>query len=193
MSFFLSTQLFATKNILIIGDSLSASYGIEENKGWVALLQNKLSKEHGGYNLINSSISGETTSGGLNRLPALLQKYKPAILIIELGANDGLRGLPLKQVENNLQKMIQLGEKSNAKILLLAVRIPTNYGQLYTQSYEELFTKVAQENKVLLLSNLLEGIDEHAEMFQDDALHPNQEAQPVIFNNVWTKLSDLLN
>lgn len=182
----------AAKNILIIGDSLSAGYGIEENKTWSALIKENLHKHYPDYSLINASISGETSSGGLSRLPALLEKYQPLILIIELGANDGLQGLPIQEVENNLSKMIQLGKKSQAQILLIGIRIPSNLGPVYTERFAAIYPKLAEQEKVLILPNLLEGVDEQPELFQEDALHPNQQAQSLISANVWNKLSGLL-
>lgn len=183
---------FASKNILIIGDSLSAGYGIEENIAWTQQIKANLQKEHADYSLINASISGETTNGGLSRLPELLKKYKPAVLIIELGANDGLQGLPLKQTEQNLKDMIQLGKKFQAKILLVGIRIPTNYGPAYTESFAAIYPRLAQQEQVLLLPNLLAGIDENPELFQEDGLHPNKQAQPLISHTVWEKLSAML-
>ncbi|MBN9231141.1 MAG: arylesterase [Legionella sp.] len=192
LSIFVSSVTFASKNILIIGDSLSAGYGVEENKAWTYQIKANLSKAHAEYSLINASISGETTNGGLSRLPELLQKYKPAVLIIELGANDGLQGLPLEQTEKNLQKMIVLGKKVQAKILLVGIRIPTNYGPAYTNNFAAIYPRLAQQEHIALLPNLLAGVDENAELFQDDGLHPNQQAQPIISTNVWNKLSPLL-
>ncbi|WP_428411077.1 arylesterase [Legionella sp.] len=182
----------ATNNVLIIGDSLSASYGVEENKSWSALIKENLHKEYPGYYLINASISGETSNGGLSRLPELLKKYQPRILIIELGANDGLQGLPIQVIENNLSQMIRLGKKSGSQILLVGIRIPENLGPTYTQRFTAIYPKLAEQEKVLLLPNLLEGIDENPELFQEDALHPNQQAQSSISANIWDKLSILL-
>lgn len=182
----------AAKNILIIGDSLSAGYGIEENKTWSALIKEKLHKTHPDYSLVNASISGETSRGGVSRLPSLLEKYQPFILIIELGANDGLQGLPIQEIENNLNKMIRLGKKSQARILLVGIRIPSNLGPTYTKQFAAIYPKLAKQQNVLLLPNLLDGVDENADLFQEDALHPNQQAQSLISANIWSKLSALM-
>ncbi len=171
---------------------MSASYGVEENKSWSALIKENLHKKYPGYHLINASISGETSNGGLSRLPELLAKYQPGILIIELGANDGLQGLPIQVIENNLSQMIRLGKKSGSQILLVGIRIPENLGPTYTQGFTAIYPKLAEQEKVLLLPNLLEGIDENPELFQEDALHPNQQAQSSISANIWNKLSILL-
>lgn len=188
----LSFPVYAAKNLLIVGDSLSAGYGLEEDKSWVTLLKFYLTKNQLDYNLINASISGETTSGGLSRLPTLLTQYKPSILIIELGANDGLQGHSIQQITKNLQKMVALATAHHCKILLVGIRIPDNYGLSYTQRFARIFKKIPPQPNIITLPNLLEGIDENPAMFQEDGLHPNDIAQPLIVNNVWQKIKKLL-
>jgi acyl-CoA thioesterase-1 len=178
-----STQVKKPSQVLILGDSLSAEYGLPRNSGWVQLLQNELKKQASAVKINNASISGETTSGGLSRLPALLNQ-KPDLVIIELGANDGLRGLPIEQIEQNLRNMIQQSKKSGAQVLLLGMRIPTNYGPEYTQQFYKLFQTVAQSEQIALLPFFLDGIATKPEYFQADRIHPNVDAQAILFKNV---------
>lgn len=178
-------------NILVMGDSLSAGYGINVEKGWVNLLQQELTKKSRG-NVINASVSGETTSGGLTRLPSLLTKHKPAIVIIELGGNDGLRGQPLKLMQENLQAMITASQTAGAKVLLVGMQIPTNYGQRYTTQFKDSFTKLAENNKIPLVPFLLEGVATQNNLMQNDGIHPNADAQPILFNNVQPFIEKML-
>ena len=184
---------FAEKNksILVLGDSLSAGYGINPAEGWVNLMNEPL-KKYGNWELINASVSGETSSGGNARLPALLTEHKPSIVIIELGANDALRGQPLKILQGNLQLMIDTSTKSGAKVLLIGMQIPTNYGPRYTREFSETYPKMAEKNKLPLVPFLLEGVATHPELFQKDGLHPKTEAQPTIVKNVWALLETML-
>jgi len=177
--------------ILVMGDSLSAGYGINVEKGWVYLLQQELAKKSRA-DIVNASVSGETTSGGLTRLPNLLSTHKPTIVIIELGANDGLRGQPLKLMQENLQAMITASQTAGAKVLLAGMQIPTNYGQRYTTKFKETFSILAEKNKTVLVPFLLEGVATHSNLIQDDGLHPNTEAQPIILNNVRPLLEKIL-
>lgn len=170
--------------ILILGDSLSAEYGLPRGTGWVTLLEGELAKERSPWSVFNASISGETSSGGLARLPALLSQKKPGIVLIELGANDALRGLPVNQTEANLRQMIQMSKKSGAKVLLCGIQIPTNYGQTYTKQFKQLYPQIANQERVELLPFFLEGVATKPELFQADRLHPNVEAQSIIFKNV---------
>lgn len=175
--------------VLILGDSLSAEYGLPRGSGWVTLLEGQLIKDKSPWSVFNASISGETSSGGLSRLPILLSQKKPGIVLIELGANDALRGLPVNQTETNLRKMIQMGKKSGAKVLLCGIQIPPNYGQNYTMQFKELYAQLAKQERIELLPFFLEGVATRPELFQADRLHPNVEAQSVIFQNVWGSMA----
>ena len=175
--------------LLVTGDSLSAEYGIARGTGWVALLSNRLKQEGSSWEIMNASISGETTSGGLTRLPKLLAQKKPKLVIIELGANDALRGLPLAETEKNIRTMVELSKKSGADVLLIGMRIPPNYGQEYTQQFAGLFVRIAKSQQVALLPFFLEGVAQRNELFQADRIHPNEAAQTIMFQNVWTALA----
>ncbi|SHI21316.1 arylesterase [Pollutimonas bauzanensis] len=178
--------------ILVIGDSLSAEYGLQRDSGWVALLGRRLAQEKTGYQIHNSSISGDTTSGGLSRLPAALARYRPEIVILELGSNDALRGLSLKMTQDNLSKMVAMSQQSRASVLLLGMRIPPNYGRQYTEQFQQLFAATAQEYKAALVPFLFEGIAADKRMFQADGMHPNEQAQATLAENVWEKLQPML-
>lgn len=181
----------ASKSVLVLGDSLSAEYGLARGSGWVALLQQRLQAEHIDFNITNASISGETTSGGYARLPALLQQ-RPNIVIIELGANDALRGLQLKATEANLRAMVDAAQKASAKVLLVGMRIPPNYGHDYAEEFFGLYSTVAKQSKVALVPFLLEGVADKPQLFQADRIHPIAQAHPIILNNVWQKLEPLI-
>lgn len=169
--------------VLVMGDSLSAGYGIKLEEGWVNLLQKELAKKDQAK-IVNASVSGETSSGGLTRLPALLSQHKPNIVIIELGGNDGLRGQPIKILQENLQTMITLSQAIGAKILLVGMQIPTNYGPRYTTQFKDTYEALAEKNKTGLVPFLLEGVATHSELIQNDGIHPTAAAQPVIVKNV---------
>lgn len=175
--------------ILVLGDSLSAEYGLPRGTGWVNLLESQLTKDQSPWTIFNASISGETSSGGLTRLPALLSEKNPGIVLIELGANDALRGLPVKQTESNLQKMIQMSKKSGAKVLLCGIQIPSNYGQTYTMQFKQIYPQLAKQERIELLPFFLEGVATKPELFQADRLHPNVQAQSIIFKNVWGSMA----
>ena len=179
--------------ILILGDSLSAEYGLPRGTGWVNLLEGQLSKNKSPWSVFNASISGETSSGGVNRLPNLLSQKKPGIVLIELGANDALRGLPVSQTETNLRKMIQISKSAGARVLLCGIQIPSNYGQTYTKQFKELYPQLAKQEQIELLPFFLEGVATKPELFQADRLHPNVEAQSVIFKNVWGSMAPYSN
>jgi acyl-CoA thioesterase-1 len=179
--------------VLILGDSLSAEYGLPRGTGWVTLLQEQLAKDKSPWSVFNASISGETSSGGLSRLPNLLDQKKPGIVLIELGANDALRGLPVNQTEANLRKMIQMGKKSGAKVLLCGIQIPSNYGQTYTTQFKNLYPLLAAQEHIELLPFFLEGVATKPELFQADRLHPNVAAQSIIFKNVWGSMAPYSN
>jgi acyl-CoA thioesterase-1 len=197
----LSAAAFAQTNtqpvLLVLGDSLSAEYGLPRDSGWVKLLADKLAKlgPEGAaqYNVVNASISGETTSGGRTRLPALLGQHRPAIVIIELGGNDGLRGLPLQAMRENLNAMVDASRKAGARVLLVGLRIPPNYGRDYTERFFATFADVARESKAALAPFLLDGFADQAEMFQGDRIHPTVKAQQKMLDNVWPHLQPLLN
>ncbi|WP_353156012.1 arylesterase [Herminiimonas fonticola] len=189
---FATSAYSASKTILVLGDSLSAEYGLARGEGWVNLLQKKLATEKITAPIINASISGETTSGGKARLPSLLAKHQPAIVVIELGANDALRGLSLAATQENLRAMIKSAKTAKAKILLIGMQIPPNYGSDYTKQFSALFPKLAQETKSSLVPFMLQGVADKTELFQADRIHPNAEAHPRILDNIWPQLKPLL-
>jgi len=182
----------SSPTLLVLGDSLSAEYGLPRGSGWVALLEARLRERRFGHQVVNASISGDTTSGGVSRLPALLARHRPGVVVIELGSNDALRGLSLQMTEQNLVRMVQASRQAGARVLLVGMQIPPNYGRDYTQRFQQLFAKVAKEQQVALLPFLLDGIAEHIEMFQADRLHPTAQAQPRLLDNVWPRLEPLL-
>lgn len=175
--------------ILVMGDSLSAEYGLPRGSGWVSLLQQQLVKEGSPWTVFNASISGETSSGGLTRMGDLLEQKKPGLVLLELGANDALRGLPISESENNLRKMIQMSKKSGAKVLLFGMQIPPNYGQQYTKQFRELYSTLATQEGITLLPFFLSGVADKPRLFQADRLHPNVEAQNILFKNVWGSMA----
>jgi acyl-CoA thioesterase-1 len=187
-----SSAAAAGKTILVYGDSLSAAYGLALDQGWVALLAKRLAAEGYDYSVANASISGEITSGGLARLPQALARHRPTIVIFELGANDGLRGLPLAQMKSNLDAMIREAQRAGAKVLLVGMRMPPNYGPDYTQRFAAVFTELAKARRVALVPFLLEGFAAREELFQGDRMHPTAEAQPLLLDNVWRELAPLL-
>jgi len=176
--------------LLVIGDSLSAAYGIQPEQGWVHLLGQRLATQ--GYQVINASISGDTTSNGLRRLSQALQRYRPEIVVIELGANDGLRGLSLKAMENNLAAMITASQEIGANVLLLGMRIPPNYGKAYTQGFHQIYHDLAARYQIPLVAFFLEGVALNRALMQSDELHPKAVAQPRILENVWSQLEGML-
>jgi len=182
----------ASKTVLVLGDSLSAEYGLARGKGWVSLLENQLLSAKIDAKVINASISGETTAGGKTRLAALLQQHKPTILIIELGGNDGLRGLALKTTEANLRDMIKQAIASKAQVLLLGMQIPPNYGTAYSKQFAEIFTAVGKEKNVKLVRFFLTGLEDTEKFFQADHIHPNELAQSILLANIWPSLQSLI-
>ena len=177
----------------MVGDSLSAEYGIARNQGWVARLQKTLDEQAPGHKLVNASISGDTTSGGLSRLPAALEKHQPAYVIIELGGNDALRGLPLAMTKSNLSRMTEMAQTKGAKVLLAGMQIPPNYGQEYAQAFQSLYPSIASETGAGLIPFFLEGVAESMDLFQPDGIHPNEQAQPIMANTAWKYLAPMLN
>ncbi|MEO5606894.1 MAG: arylesterase [Polaromonas sp.] len=181
--------------ILIVGDSLSAEYGLKRGTGWVPLLEKQLASEKKNARVVNASISGDTTSGGRSRLPALLAQHKPATVVIELGGNDALRGLPLDMSEKNLSAMTQAAKQTGAKVLLVGMQVPPNYGSAYAARFEQLFTQVAQAENVALVPFFLKGIADAADPtvhFQADRTHPNEQSQARMLANVWPELKKLI-
>lgn len=189
---FAMTAYSASKTIVVLGDSLSAEYGLERGHGWVSLLQQRLVTEKIPANIVNASISGETTSGGRARLQSLLNKHKPDVVIIELGANDALRGLSLGATQDNLEAMVKSAANAHAKILLVGMQIPPNYGADYTKRFTALFPKVAKQSRTALVPFMLKGVAEKPELFQADRIHPNETAHPIILDNIWPYLKPLL-
>ncbi len=174
--------------ILVLGDSLSAAHNIAASEGWVARLSGRLAPRP----VINASISGETTQSGRNRLPALLAEHRPAIVIIELGANDGLRGLPLSEIHSNLAAMIKTSQKAGARVLLLGIELPVNYGPRYRDDLRQIYADLAKQFGARLVPFLLEGVALKSELMQADGMHPNARGEPVVFDNVWSQLGPML-
>ena len=179
--------------VLVYGDSLSAAYGMPERSGWVALLEDRLKREHPDYSVANASISGETTAGGLARFAKTLERVRPAVLILELGANDGLRGLPVAEMKKNLAAMVEQAQKAGARVLIVGIRLPPNYGEPYTRSFEQAFADVAKSHHTALLPYLFEGFGEKLDLFQADRIHPTAAAQARVLNNVWPKFAPLVS
>jgi len=180
------------KTILVVGDSISAGYGIQRSDGWVALLQTRVVARHPPYTVVNASISGDTTAAGLARLPRALELHKPAIVVIELGGNDALRGYPVDRIEQNLGAMIDMAKRAGAAVLLLGMEIPPNYGARYTQAFHALFADVAARTRVAFVPFLLDGVATDDALMQADGIHPTAAAQPRLLDNVWRGLEPLL-
>ena len=178
--------------ILVMGDSLSAGYGIDQKAGWVNLLQQRLEQRDYGYRVVNASISGETTRSALSHLDNDLQRHHPAVVIIELGANDGLRGLPLRSMENNLAHMIERCRAIGAKVLVIGMRLPPNYGPSYTTQFEQIYRTLSKRYDTAFVPFLLAGFAKNSQLFQSDGLHPLAKAQPVMLDTVWPALERLL-
>jgi acyl-CoA thioesterase-1 len=179
--------------LLVLGDSLSAGYGLKKEEGWVTLLQDRIAREKFDYNVVNASISGETTAGGLSRLPDLLTRYHPAVIVIALGANDGLRGLPLAAMRDQLTSMIKDCKAIKARVLLVGVEIPPNYGANFVHDFTTSFVTVAKGNHVPLVPSLFAGFETQTELFQGDGYHPNATAQSNILDNIWPTLRTVLS
>jgi acyl-CoA thioesterase-1 len=182
----------APKTVLVVGDSLSAEYGLTRGSGWVALLEQRLKRENIDARIVNASISGETTSGGRTRLPTLLLQHKPDVVVLELGANDGLRGLPVPAAADNLRTMIQLAQQNRAKVLLVGMRMPPNYGRAYTERFAGMYKDLAGTYKVPLVPFMLEGVAQDPANFQADRMHPLASAHPTILNNIWPQFAPLV-
>ncbi|MEE4245183.1 MAG: arylesterase [Kangiellaceae bacterium] len=187
------TSLATSQTLLILGDSLSASYNIPQESGWVSLLSNRLDKEYPTIKVMNASIAGETTRNALKRLPAIIEKHKPSYVIIELGGNDGLRGFDLKSVKNNLKKMIELSQQSGAKVLLTGIHIPPNYGKAYTELFYRTYLQLSKEYNTGFVPFILEGIGGNAKLMQGDGIHPKADAQPLVLDNMWPHIDKMLS
>ncbi|NKN33130.1 arylesterase [Marichromatium bheemlicum] len=182
----------APPTLLVLGDSLSAGYGIDREQGWVWLLEQRLERQALAYRTVNASVSGDTSAGGLTRLPALLERHHPAVVVIELGANDGLRGLSLERLRANLEALITQARTAGSRVLLLGVRLPPNYGAAYIDRFQAVFHEAAAAHDVPLVAEMLRGIAEDRTLMQPDGLHPTAAAQPRILDNVWPALRTLL-
>jgi acyl-CoA thioesterase I len=182
----------AAKSILVLGDSLSAAYGVAAARGWVALLGERLARERADYKVVNASISGETSAGGRERIGAELARHRPAIVILELGGNDGLRGLPPAQMKQNLAAIIAAAQEAGARVLLVGMKMPPNYGPDYTQRFEQVFAELHQRYRTAWVPFPLEDFAERRELFQADGIHPDEEAQPLILGRIWPALRPLL-
>ena len=181
--------------IVVVGDSLSAEYGLKRGTGWVALLQKRLADQKLAFDVVNASISGDTTSGGRSRLPALLAQHHPGVVVLELGGNDALRGLPLAMTQDNLSQMTQTAQKAGAKVLIVGQQVPPNYGADYTARFAALFESVARADKAALVPFMLKGVADGPDptrLFQADRIHPKEEAHPRILDNIWPELKKLL-
>ena len=178
--------------VLVVGDSLSAGYGLATGQGWVDLLQKKLASQGFQYRVVNASISGDTTAGGKSRIAAAMATHKPAIVIIELGGNDGLRGNALTPVKANLETMVDVARRAGAQVLLLGMQLPPNYGAAYVRQFSELFADVAKTRDIAYVPFILQGFGEKPELFQADRIHPTAQAQPLMVENVWPELKKLI-
>ena len=192
MLFAFGAQGAPERSVLVFGDSLSAAYGISQPRGWVALLAERLKRERPDYIVVNASISGETTSGGAARIAAALQKHRPAVVVVELGANDGLRGLPVEQMRQNLGKIVEQSRKAGARVLILGMKMPPNYGPAYSQQFEGAFESVSKKYQSKLEAFFLEDFADQPEFFLSDRIHPAENAQPLILDRVWKTLRPLL-
>jgi acyl-CoA thioesterase-1 len=182
----------AAPAIMVYGDSLSAAYGLPGESGWVNLLQEKLRQEMYDYKVVNASVSGETTLGGKNRIAAALEKNDPQVVILELGANDGLRGQPIDSARRNLEAMIVASKQAGARVLLLGMRLPPNYGTAYTNKFHSIYRELARDHQVALVPFMLDGFADRRDFFQSDGVHPTGPAQKLILENVWKELKPLL-
>ena len=179
-------------NIVIYGDSLSAAYGLPQGAGWPTLLQERLKQKKFNYNVVNASISGETSAGGAARIAITVRETRPAVLVLALGANDGLRGLPVAQLRDNLAAIIKAAKAVKCQVIVVGMRMPPNYGQRYTEQFQSSFTDLAKAQRLALVPFLLEGVAQRPELFQQDQLHPTEAAQPLILENIWKALQPLL-
>ncbi|MDE3736133.1 MULTISPECIES: arylesterase [Pseudomonas] len=192
LSLFLLAQEAMAGTVLVVGDSISAAFGLESSQGWVSLLEKRLAEKGYKQRVVNASISGDTSAGGLSRLPALLAEHKPELVIIELGGNDGLRGQPPAQLQQNLASMIDSSKEQGASVLLLGMRLPPNYGARYITAFANVYSTLAAEKQVPLVPFFLEGVGGVPEMMQSDGIHPRAQAQPRLLDNLWPTLEPML-
>ena len=185
-------SLAAPRTILVLGDSLSAAFGFELRHGWVAQLEQRLARDRLDYTVVNASVSGDTTANGLARLPALLQRHRPGIVIVELGGNDGLRGLPPEQIKHNIVAIVKEAKVAGAKVVLVGVPLPPNYGRQYIERFRRLYGEIAAEQNVALVPSIVDGVAGDRVLMQPDGIHPTAQAQPRMLENVWAKLRGLL-
>lgn len=178
--------------ILVLGDSISAGYGLEAREGWVSLLEKRLAERPESYEVVNASVSGETTGGGLARLPDALARHRPELVVLELGGNDGLRGYPIARIRANLARMVALAREAGARVLLIGMHIPPNYGSRYTEAFHGTYRQIAERDGVALVPFLLEGVATDASLMQGDGIHPTAAAQPLLLDNLWPTLLELL-
>jgi acyl-CoA thioesterase I len=188
----LQNAVASDRTILVFGDSLSAAYGIRPEQGWVALLTQRLQAQGYGYEVVNASVSGETSVGALQRLPRALQIHQPGMVILEIGANDGLRGLPVAAAKENLTKMVQLTQASGARVLLVGIRIPPNYGPRYTTEFADMYPEIAKQFHLPLVPFLLEKVALDPSLMQEDGMHPNARGEPLVLDTLWQGLEPLL-
>jgi len=186
------SSLSHAKDFVVLGDSLSAGYGFDPKHGWVQLLQHKLSNQ-GDHRVINASISGDTTQGGLSRLPNILKMQQPDTLIIELGGNDGLRGYPVRTIRQNLATMIDLAQQHNVQVILVAIEIPPNYGQRYTSKFRAMYRELAESYGVIFAPSFIDNVGTNPKLMQKDGIHPTEEAQPMMLDNLWPSIEASLN
>ena len=186
-------SISSANTILVYGDSISAAYGMNQEDGWVALLSQRVTTEHPGYRVINASVSGETTGGGVTRLPKTLAVHQPDIIIIELGGNDGLRGYPIDKIRGNLETMIQNAQKAGTRVVLIGMVLPPNYGRRYTRAFEDAFESLAKQYTLPFVPFLLDGVTTERELVQRDGIHPTVEAQPKLLDDVWPSIKPLLS
>lgn len=187
-----ATHSYAQQTIIVLGDSISAAYGVPTEQGWVSLLQSKLDINNKQYKVVNASISGDTTDGGLKRLSSILERHQASFILIELGGNDGLRGYPLNTIKTNLEALITQSKEQNVIPLLLAMRIPPNYGTRYTSGFQKIYKDISQERKITLVPFLMNNVAANPELMQKDGIHPTALAQPLLLDAVWTILEPLL-
>mgnify|MGYP000001576460 FL=1 len=193
LSLCLAPMLASAKTIMIVGDSLSAGYGLQPQQGWVQLLQNRLEQQYPKqHKVVNASVSGETTSGALARLPKLLQAHRPHVVVIELGGNDGLRGQPPQMIQKNLAQLIEKSQQAKAKVVLFGMKIPPNYGTAYSKAFEGSYQTVSRQYRVKLLPFFMEGVAGNRSLMQNDQIHPNAKAQPALLNNAYPYIKSSL-
>ncbi|MNO70794.1 Esterase TesA precursor [compost metagenome] len=192
LTLLLLAQQAAAQTLLVVGDSISAGLGLDTGQGWVSLLEKRLKEKGYDYRVVNASISGDTSAGGLARLPALLAEEKPELVVIELGGNDGLRGMAPMHLQQNLAAMVSASRDSGAKVILLGMRLPPNYGERYTQAFAQVFQQVAEQQKVALVPFFLDRVGGNPQLMQPDGIHPAADAQPLLLENLWPTLKPLL-